>query len=431
MKKKLLFSLLSIILLLGCEKEEGFITELTTNVVDNKISFSSEGQVMQYFTIESNSDWVITADQADPVIFPDWLTLTQPYGFAGRSHVGLIAYPNDVGIGRNMTFIIISEDKEVKIDVNQSPKNILETISKKYLSVPEEGGDLHIKFNSNVNAVLISKPEWIENISSRSITEKDYSFTASPLANDEKYGRAGEIVYKDQNSGDSLSYFVSQGSAVCYLSDVQSQISYPLNVVLREKFGEHYHLTLRKLKVVGTLNASDLATIGSVLSLENLDISEVTIVGPIAVAGAILRQGDAIPYSTFSQTNLKSIQLPKVQYIGNAAFTYCPLSEFTIPNTVVYIGDSAFQSCAFSELSIPNSLIYIGSGAFSECENLDKVSVHWENSEELPIISSIFDSYFLKDYIGPYNSAKYITIPTNSSALYQTKGWEKYNTKEL
>ena len=429
MKKKLLFPLLSIILLLGCEKEEDFITELTTSAVDNKISFSSASLSIQRFTIESNSNWGILIEYADDGSPKNWLQLSQSQGIAGSTDVEIRADYNYVGMERNCDIIIISEDKEVRIDVNQSQKNILETVSNKYISVPEEGGDLHIKFNSNVNAVLISKPEWIENTSSRSITEKEYSFMASPLANNEKYGRAGEIVYKDQNSGDSLSYYISQGSAIYYLVD-EPTASYPFDAALQEIFGENYSLTLKKLKVVGTLNAGDLVTFSNMFVLENLDISEVTIVGDINIGGYIPRQGDAIPISAFSGHDIKSIQLPKVKHIGVTAFQYCPLLELTIPNSVIFIGELAFNECHFSELSIPNSVIYIGTGAFLTCENLDKVSVYWDNSEELPTIDTIFDQCFLKNYPEPAD-AKYITIPTNSSALYQTKGWEQYNTREL
>ena len=428
MKKKLLFPLLSVLLMMGC-KEEDFVTRLTTDLPDNKISFSSTEKSIKHFTIETNSTWNIQVYYDNSVDYQNWLHMSQSAGNNDRAIIDVYVNENSSDKERNCQIVISIEDKEVTIDVSQSQKNILENVSTKYIKVPDEGGSFNVKLKSNINAVLISKPEWIENTNSKSTTEQEYSFTASPLPNSEKYGRAGVMIYKDQNTGDSLNYFVSQAYAIYNPANQTWSPTADFQIALQEMFGDDYPLTLKKLKVIGSLCKYDFDIFTNMFVLEDLDISDVNIVGDIDIGSSIPHKGNAIPTGAFSNNRIKNIKLPNVTHIGYSSFLNSKLQELTIPNSVIYIGSMAFNGFILSELSIPNSVIYIGEGAFTSYGHLDEVSVYWDNSEELPDIKGAFSSSFIKDFEEP-DQAKFITIPKNSSAIYQTKGWEIYNTRE-
>ncbi len=79
--------------------------------------------------------------------------------------------------------------------------------------------------------------------------------------------------------------------------------------------------------------------------------------------------------------NLSTVDLPEsLITIEERAFTYCAISELTLPKNLLTIGDLVFSGCSnLTEITIPASLINLGDFVFSGCTNLSSITVDPDN----------------------------------------------------
>ena len=84
----------------------------------------------------------------------------------------------------------------------------------------------------------------------------------------------------------------------------------------------------------------------------------------------------------FAECNIESIRLDNIQYIGEAAFYYCPdLWEVIIGDQNIEIGPFAFCGCKYlRSVKLGNSLERIGDYAFIECEKLEDSGINLPQS---------------------------------------------------
>lgn len=74
--------------------------------------------------------------------------------------------------------------------------------------------------------------------------------------------------------------------------------------------------------------------------------------------------------------SLESICLSEIEYIGDAAFSYCEsLRKVTIPSSVEYIGVAAFCSSALEEVIFVGTPHFIEPSLFVCCEHLKRIVV--------------------------------------------------------
>jgi hypothetical protein len=69
---------------------------------------------------------------------------------------------------------------------------------------------------------------------------------------------------------------------------------------------------------------------------------------------------------------LKTVSMPGVQVLGNAAFMQCvQLEQVNLPDSLLVIGSHAFNGCvALREVTIPTNVTELGERAFNGCESL-------------------------------------------------------------
>lgn len=101
--------------------------------------------------------------------------------------------------------------------------------------------------------------------------------------------------------------------------------------------------------------------------------------------------------------SVENVTLPHgVREIGKYAFANCrSLRSVSLPETLTYISNMAFCRCAsLVSVTIPHSVISIGCDVFSGCVNLSEIKALSE--EAVPMIDSIADTKWYKDYKGDY-----------------------------
>lgn len=133
---------------------------------------------------------------------------------------------------------------------------------------------------------------------------------------------------------------------------------------------------VRKLKVTGSLNAQDFATIDMMPMLFSLDISE-TDVKEIAANEFNSDARDSYRYGGKNNKQyLYEIKLPNgLETIGNAAFRGSYIDEIEFPASLRSIGDEAFCYAYLRKAHFSNSLTSVGHHAFYCCLSLKDVQL--------------------------------------------------------
>lgn len=131
--------------------------------------------------------------------------------------------------------------------------------------------------------------------------------------------------------------------------------------------------TITQLKVLGTINASDLFLMrDSLPKIETLILSDASVISPL----------DSIPDRAFyKMPTIKYIIFPgKTTYIGTAACLGCTsLDDVWLPNTLKELGSSAFSLSHLATIELPATIAKIGGACFWQCSNLTKATVPYTN----------------------------------------------------
>lgn len=78
-------------------------------------------------------------------------------------------------------------------------------------------------------------------------------------------------------------------------------------------------------------------------------------------------------YAFFCCSELKRIEMPEVETIGDKAFEFCKkLQELSLPNSLLSIGKDAFHYCGVTTIKLGTKLKEIKAGAFN-CKKLQRV----------------------------------------------------------
>lgn len=176
--------------------------------------------------------------------------------------------------------------------------------------------------------------------------------------------------YNSADIGNNLVFYDALGNEV-YLDDekvdvIEVALETPgtLGVELLNKVD--VLADVKRLKIIGTFNSADWATISNLANLYELDMSEVL--------------SETIPDGAFQRkSSLRSVKLPRnAAYIGQSAFVQTVINQITIPASVTNIASQAFSGVTrlqYVEFELNSKLNTISSSAFYNCSGLKRIHI--------------------------------------------------------
>ncbi len=156
---------------------------------------SQEGGAVS-ISFTAKTDWVASTVNNRS---ESWLTVSPRSGMKGENKIILTASANESYDERNATVVLKCGDDSKIIVLTQKQKDALTVTSSKF-EVDDEGGDIVVEVNANVEFEVITTADWIRQKSvadSKAVTNSNLYFTVKP--NETGSAREGEIIIK---SGD-------------------------------------------------------------------------------------------------------------------------------------------------------------------------------------------------------------------------------------
>lgn len=221
----------------------------------------------------------------------------------------------------------------------------------------------------------------------------DFFVPATDGANDHDKHLKSLSSYSTDSAGFSLEYVYDE-------SDGTSRPVYLVKYLGTEKLGLRAETDAFGFLITGFPECS-ITAIGdyafyNVKSIDTLILPE-----------EILYIGDY----AFASSFMKTIQMPNIKKIGNAAFKGCgKLTNITFSTgRLEVIGTEAFYGTPLTELKFPYCIQQIGYGAFAECTSLKKIDMS-EITEACTIYEAAFyDAMSLTELTFPPETSKAIT----------------------
>lgn len=211
--KKALFLIFSAVILLGCTEDP----ILTLKSGNSSIDLPSDGGSASV-TISCNNAWSASSNAS-------WIKISPSSGSAGDSNISISVSSNSDATERQGVVTVQSEGLTLNINVKQAQANTI-ILSQKEVNMSDEGGSFTVNVKSNVNYTvdITNGTGWLENISSKALTSKDYTFS---VKKNEKYDdRTAVVTFKDASNGISESVTVHQAQkGAIILSQKSIQVS--------------------------------------------------------------------------------------------------------------------------------------------------------------------------------------------------------------
>ena len=140
---------------------------------------------------------------------------------------------------------------------------------------------------------------------------------------------------------------------------------------------------------------------------DSYTIPEKTEINPVAFSGCKNLKNIGFPkgFTTipelafFNCTSLENVDLSNISIIGSSSFSGCSnLKTVNLPDSLLYIGNGAFFDSGLTEINIPSSVATIEDTAFGMCSSLSKVT--FSESSKATVGSMAFLSDFnLKEIV--------------------------------
>lgn len=219
---------------------------------------------------------------------------------------------------------------------------------------------------------------------------------------------------------------------LCYGSYPHIDVNLTSPGTLVHHFNLDSVLSIGSLKITGAINGTDLIAINKMKNLEEIDLSEATI-----VAGGLpyyqtdqesyYTTNDNFGYNSFYNIYPSIVYLPKVKLIESKSLHSRQITQLSIPHGIERIEDSAFSGALITEMKLPSTLKFIGESAFSSCELLNKFNLPYklETIEKSAFYHCAIQSIIIPPFItelttnvfGRCENLKDITIPQTIKAI--------------
>ena len=202
-----------------------------------------------------------------------------------------------------------------------------------------------------------------------------------------------------------------------YWSDIKFQIladnavtSYDVNAPVLDGVGASNLTNVMSLKVTGDIDSEDIMFIrNNMVNLHHLDLTDANYKASSAEYASGKRTADNSVGGLYGLKRLRSVKLPRsaktiegdalyncsyltditipegIERIENGgydngsaanrgAFTGCPFTSITLPNSITYIGNYTFYKLGLTSIDLPEGLVEIRDNAFDGCSNLTSVT---------------------------------------------------------
>jgi hypothetical protein len=157
----------------------------TLVLTQNEYDVPSEGQTIQV-ELKSNLDYEVQMPDVD------WIEESQSRAISTHTHYFTVhANPTYDARSAQITFVNAETGLSEKVTVRQVQKDALIVAQKEY-TVEAAGGALDFAVQANVDYEVTTSADWIEQVTSRGLTEKTLRFTVK--ANESNDSRTGKIT---------------------------------------------------------------------------------------------------------------------------------------------------------------------------------------------------------------------------------------------
>lgn len=221
------FFIITLCTVMSCKKEDVAYIKFD-KPVEFTVGYGSGKTVM---TIETNYPWTCQSDAS-------WLTCTKSAGEAGTLNIGIKVTENSTGDSRTASVVFTSEETTVEVKVTQKQNPVLLKDQTSF-DVPFEGGELEVKFSTNMEYDVTIKEgaDWITKSGTRAVEEYVNVFNISK--NETASTRRGVIVFT-MSDGEAVTAYVRQGCRDDVLVVKHSAMSFASPLLYSSKGTETY-----------------------------------------------------------------------------------------------------------------------------------------------------------------------------------------------
>lgn len=355
----------------------------SVSVTVNELTF---GNMADSASVVFSADgaWVASADQT-------WVHISPASGGRGMSNVMISVDENATYDARQAVITVTSTDdddpKDIAmvshITVRQRATGTLVLSGRKFV-MENVGGSFDVITTSNLeyDIVVPQGMEWIaQSIASlpggRGVSQHTHTFNVAHYDKrvDGSGLRHGYVLFKQRGTSVGIvdTVYVEQEW------EAPGEFFVRQPGTLGQRLSAAQKDTITSLKLFGSINDVDFATLMDMPKLSRLDLGQVTCYKNEIPDNAFCYQ------MAMNGKELTHIVLPEsLQRIGNSAFAYCRALQgvLAIPSGVRVIGANAFSECGNieGELVLPGGLVEIGAAAFVRCSGLTGALVIPENA---------------------------------------------------
>ena len=182
--------------------DNGGKTNPPTPVVVGDVTLSETGDLVLgadggsvRVVFKATKEWSATSSA-------EWLTLSPSSGAAGDAvTLTVTVAPNEGYDDRDATVTVTCDQVSKTVKVVQKQKNAL-VLAPATIEVPQEGQELEIKLQANVEVTATPDVDWITEIKTKGLTEYTFNFQVAP--NESFESRTGHIVFRSEAGSETI-----------------------------------------------------------------------------------------------------------------------------------------------------------------------------------------------------------------------------------